>query len=86
MAIEDAYDLAGMVNTMPVGAALVHFESVRRARVARVRARGDFNRFAYHARGPVRIARDVVFALSPASQLAAKLDWIYGYKAGEQQV
>ncbi len=76
MAIEDAYDLAGMVNTMPVGAALVHFESVRRARVARVRARGDFNRFAYHARGPVRIARDVVFCAEPgiATCRQARLD------------
>ncbi|MCD2176004.1 FAD-dependent monooxygenase [Rhizobium sp. C4] len=84
MAIEDAYDLAGMVSSMPIGAALVHYEAIRRARVAKVRARGDFNRFAYHARGPVRLARDAVFALSPASRLAAKLDWIYGYKAGEQ--
>lgn len=84
MAIEDAYDLASMVSSMPVGAALVRYEAMRRARVAKVRARGDFNRFAYHARGPVRIARDAVFAVSPASRLAAKLDWIYGYQAGVQ--
>lgn len=84
MAIEDAYDLAGMVASMPLGAALVRYESLRRARIAKVRARGDFNRFAYHARGPIRLARDAVFALSPPSRLAAKLDWIYGYKAGEQ--
>ncbi|MCD2176934.1 FAD-dependent monooxygenase [Rhizobium sp. C1] len=84
MAIEDAYDLAAMVKSMPVGAALVRYEAMRRARVAKVRARGDFNRFAYHARGPIRLARDAVFALSPATRLAAKLDWIYGYKAGEQ--
>lgn len=84
MAIEDAYDLAAMVTSMPLGAALVRYEAMRRARVGKVRARGDFNRFAYHARGPVRLARDAVFALSPATRLAAKLDWIYGYKAGEQ--
>lgn len=84
MAIEDAYDLAAMVKTMPIGAAVVRYEAVRRARVAKVRARGDFNRFAYHARGPIRLARDAVFALSPPARLAAKLDWIYGYKAGEQ--
>lgn len=84
MAIEDAYDLADMVSSMPVGAALVGYEAMRRARVAKVRARGDFNRFAYHARGPIRVARDAVFALSPATRIAAKLDWIYGYKAGEK--
>ncbi|HWU60494.1 MAG TPA: FAD-dependent monooxygenase [Ensifer sp.] len=83
MAIEDAHDLAGMVCAMPVGAALVRFEAMRRARVSKVRARGDFNRFAYHARGPVRLVRDAVFALSPTNLHAAKLDWIYGYKAGE---
>ena len=84
MAIEDGYDLAAVVSSMPVGAALVRYEALRRARVARVRARGDFNRFAYHARGPVRIARDLTFALRPRSSLAASLDWIYGYRAGEQ--
>lgn len=84
MAIEDAYDLAAMVRGMPIGAAVVRYEAVRRARVAKVRARGDFNRFAYHARGPIRLARDAVFALSPPARLAANLDWIYGYKAGEQ--
>ncbi len=84
MAIEDAYDLAGMVTSMPVGAALVRYEAMRRARVAKVRARGEFNRFAYHASGPLRLARNAVFALSPAKRLAANLDWIYGYKAGEQ--
>lgn len=84
MAIEDAYDLAALVKSLPVGAALTRFEAMRRARVVKIRARGDFNRFAYHARGPVRLARDAVFALSPATKLAGKLDWIYGYKAGEQ--
>lgn len=84
MAIEDAYDLAGMVKPMPVGAALVRYEAVRRARVAKIRARGDFNRLAYHASGPLRLARDAVFAMSPTTQLVRKLDWIYGYEAGNQ--
>lgn len=83
MAIEDGYELAAMVNAMPVGAALIRYEALRRARVAKVRARGDFNRFAYHARGPVRLARNLLLALRPGQNLAADLDWIYGYRAGE---
>ena len=86
MAIEDAYELAAMVNAMPVGAALIRYEAVRRPRVAKVRARGDFNRFAYHASGPVRLARDLVLALSPQARLTRNLDWIYGYSAGQSNL
>lgn len=83
MAIEDGYELAALVAEMPVGAALVRYEAARRARVEKVRARGNFNRFAYHARGPVRLARNAFLALRPARSLAADLDWIYAYRAGE---
>ena len=46
-----------------------------------MRARGAFNRFAYHVRGPLRIGRDMVLALRPPQALAADLDWLYGYDA-----
>ena len=49
--------------------------------VADLRQRGAFNRFAYHASGPIRIGRDIVLALKPPQSLAADLDWIYGYRA-----
>jgi len=82
MAIEDAYELAMFVATRPVAEALKFFEAHRAPRIARLRQRGAFNQFAYHARGPIRIGRDIVLALRPPQSLAADLDWIYGYRAG----
>jgi salicylate hydroxylase len=82
MAIEDAFELAGVTTgNAPLGDALMFFERNRQHRVSRVRSRGAFNKFAYHARGPVRIARDLVLRLRRPEQVAADLDWLYGYKA-----
>lgn len=81
MAIEDAFELAGMVAGRPVGEALDLFEKHRMPRIAHLRQRAAFNRFAYHARGPFRLGRDFVLAMRPPQSLAADLDWIYGYRA-----
>ncbi|ANL40386.1 MULTISPECIES: FAD-dependent monooxygenase [Rhizobium] len=81
MAIEDAYELAAFVSDRPVAEALALFESHRVPRIAKLRQRGAFNKFAYHARGPIRIGRDLVLGLKPPQSLAADLDWIYGYSA-----
>ncbi|MEF0943157.1 FAD-dependent monooxygenase [Rhizobium sp. BR 362] len=81
MAIEDAYELAGMVASHPLAEALDLFEKHRLPRIARLRQRAAFNQFAYHARGPVRLARDLVLSMRPPQRLAADLDWIYGYRA-----
>lgn len=83
MAIEDGFELAAQVSQMPLGAALRSFEALRRPRVRKVKARGDFNRVAYHARGPMKVARDALLALRPASSMAASMDWVYGHRAGE---
>ncbi|TDK38757.1 salicylate hydroxylase [Rhizobium deserti] len=80
MAIEDAFVLAAKVaGPLPLAEALSSFETERKVRIARVRARGAFNRFAYHARGPVRLGRDLVLSMRPPQSLAADLDWLYGY-------
>lgn len=82
MAIEDAYELAGIVTAdVALSDALTFFEHSRQMRVSRVRSRGAFNKFAYHARGPVRLARDLVLKLRSPDRLATDLDWLYGYKA-----
>ncbi|HEX5933972.1 MAG TPA: salicylate hydroxylase, partial [Pseudorhizobium sp.] len=81
MAIEDAVLLAAHVaGSTSIPDALAAFETDRTSRIARVRARGMFNRFAYHARGPARLGRDVVLAMRPPQSLAADLDWLYGYR------
>jgi salicylate hydroxylase len=81
MAIEDAFELAGAVANRPLAEALVAFEKRRIPRIARLRQRAAFNRFAYHARGPFRLGRDFVLSMRPPQSLAADLDWIYGYHA-----
>lgn len=81
MAIEDAWELACTVASKPLAAALLDFEATRKARTARVKKRGEFNRFVYHARGPIRLGRDLVLSMRSPQSLAADLDWLYGYDA-----
>lgn len=81
MAIEDAALLAKMLGEATDSvSALRSFEKARRERVARVRSRGAFNHFAYHARGPVALARNFVLSLRKPESLAADFDWLYGYR------
>lgn len=82
MAIEDGYELAtAFTPAASTAAALSRYESRRRARIARARNRAAFNQFAYHARGPIRIGRDIVLALKSPESLAGDLDWLYGYRS-----
>lgn len=81
MAIEDAYTLAARVAAAPenLSAALAGWEASRRPRIARVARRGALNHFAWHARGPVAFARNLVLKALPSDKLASDLDWLYGW-------
>lgn len=82
MAIEDAASLAvHLARPGTLASRLAAFEHERVTRTDRVRNRGAFNRFAYHARGPVRLARNIVLSMRPSQSLAADLDWLYGFDA-----
>ncbi|MER9131597.1 FAD-dependent monooxygenase [Mesorhizobium sp. M0768] len=83
MAIEDAVTLAGFVATSPadLSSALVAWEQARRPRVAQVARRGAVNRLAWHAAGPVAMARNLFLAMRSPEKLAADLDWLYGWRA-----
>lgn len=85
MAIEDAVELAHCVKQKSgdAAAAIPAYIARRQPRVDRVRRRGDLNKFAYHASGPIRIARDLTFQVLGTRRLAAGLDWLYGYRAGQ---
>lgn len=87
MAIEDAASLAACVQRSPadLAAALGTWEARRRRRVERVAARGRFNRFTWHASGPVALARDLVLSRRSSESLAADLDWLYGYDAEKDE-
>ncbi|MBU2485346.1 MAG: FAD-dependent monooxygenase [Alphaproteobacteria bacterium] len=83
MAIEDGFELAQACARAPgdLASTLEAYVTSRRARIGRARSRGAFNQFAYHARGPIRLGRDLVLALKSPESLAAELDWLYGYRA-----
>ncbi|HCD83644.1 MAG TPA: salicylate hydroxylase [Agrobacterium sp.] len=83
MAIEDAFELAGTLagTTLPMPQALAAFEALRLPRIEKARKRASLNRFAYHATGPVRLARDFVFSTRPTEAFLKDFDWLYGYRA-----
>ncbi|MDA4848200.1 FAD-dependent monooxygenase [Hoeflea poritis] len=83
MAIEDACALAACYEAVGGNArdTISRFDALRTPRVARVRKRSDFNKFAYHAGGFVRLARNAVLAVRSGESLASDLDWLYGYDA-----
>jgi salicylate hydroxylase len=85
MAIEDAWTLAATVAAAPddLAKALAAWEAARRPRVEKVARRGAFNRFAWHASGPVALARNLVLKARPPERLAADLDWLYGWEPRE---
>lgn len=80
MAIEDASTLAACLADFPGDPprALVVWEKLRRQRIARVARRGELNHLAWHAAGPVAIARNLFLKMRSADRLAADLDWLYG--------
>ena len=80
MAIEDAWTLAASVAG---GEALSRWEAARRSRVSRVRRRGRLNELAWHAAGPIALARDAMLRSRPPEKLAADMDWLYGWQAPE---
>lgn len=87
MAIEDAFILAGCVAHAPsdIAAALTRYEAIRKPRVERVARRGVFNRFAWHAAGPIAFGRDIVLALRPPRALADDMNWLYAWDAEAAQ-
>jgi salicylate hydroxylase len=83
MAIEDAFELSICIkrHDSNVTSAIAAFEARRKTRLSRIRRRGWLNRFAYQAIGPIRIGRDILFALRSPERFASDLDWIFGYDA-----
>ncbi|MAM11677.1 MAG: salicylate hydroxylase [Rhizobiaceae bacterium] len=81
MAIEDGFELAAFLAGMEAPQAFEAFVAHRKPRLAALRKRTGFNKFAYHASGPIRIGRDIVLKLRSPEALAGELDWLYGYHA-----
>jgi len=81
MAIEDAALLADYVaNDGKLAKSLPLWERQRKERVNKVVRRGALNHLAWHAAGPVALARNLILKLRSPEQLAADLDWLYGWR------
>lgn len=82
MAIEDGYLLAKRIadNLDNQVLALKTFEQDRKSRIKAVKKRTNFNKFVYHANGPIRWGRDLVLSQRSPQSLAKDLDWLYSWK------
>ncbi len=85
MAIEDACALAGALGTDNAewDAALGAFASARTQRITAVVRRGAFNQLAYHAKGPVAVARNILLRNRPVEKFVKGFDWLYGFDAAK---
>jgi len=74
--------LAGLIADFPADLrqGLSTWEKLRRPRIEKVIRRGALNRLAWHAWGPVAVARNLVLVTRPSDKLAADLDWLYGWE------
>lgn len=88
MAIEDAFVLAECVDApnADMGAALARFEALRKPRIERVARRSAFNRFTWHASGPVAFARNLALQVRSGDNLMRDFDWLYGFDPTDRGV
>jgi len=87
MAIEDACALAGALSA-DRGAwpsALARFSRARTKRIGAVVRRGALNHLAYHAKGPVAVARNILLRNRPVEKFIEGFDWLYGFDADERK-
>lgn len=79
MAMEDGWTLAAALGGGGGVDALGAWERERRARVVSVAALAVRNRRIYHARGPVRLARNAVMRAAPTDALMRAMDAVYSW-------
>ncbi|PIT70543.1 FAD-binding protein [Bartonella tribocorum] len=83
MAIEDAATLAEALSLkdLSLTKALSLYEKTRTPRIAAVKKRGSFNRLAYHATGPIAVARNFMMKIRTPESIMSSLHWLYMYDA-----
>ena len=84
LAMEDAETLSRCLSQSgpsDVPHALRSYQNARMERSQRVQEASCRNGDIYHMDGPMRQARNLTLRYAPASNLMAKYDWLYGWKA-----
>jgi salicylate hydroxylase len=81
MALEDAAVLGRLASNVDTLAdAFRHYEQQRQARTARLTAAARRQGAVYHQSGGLRVLRDLVLRLAPASLVMRQLDWLYSWR------
>jgi 2-polyprenyl-6-methoxyphenol hydroxylase-like FAD-dependent oxidoreductase len=82
MALEDAAVLGGLAtDAATLAEAFRRYEQQRQARTARLTAAARRQGAIYHQSGGLRLLRDLVLRLAPASLAIRQLDWLYRWKS-----
>ncbi|MBA8876427.1 FAD-dependent monooxygenase [Phyllobacterium myrsinacearum] len=83
MAIEDACSLAVTLGPRKENwpSELETYARNRTKRIEAVVRRGALNQLAYHAKGPVALARNLLLRNRSAEKFVAGFDWLYGFDA-----
>ena len=80
MGLEDAFVLAGALDTAGIEAGLQAYEQARKARATKVQQGAARNAWSYHLRTPVfRGAAHRLLGLVPSGALLGQFDWLYGH-------
>lgn len=80
MALEDAVVLARSAErTNTIAEAFSAYEAARKARTRRVAQTSLKLSQAYHATGPLRIARNLVLQMTDPAKFLDRMAWIYGF-------
>jgi salicylate hydroxylase len=86
MGLEDGAVLVNLLDSLPMDAALMRYQSLRAPRTARIIAAANANARNYHLSGPTRVLAHTglrsLSALAPNLMLR-RFDWLYGYDATE---
>lgn len=80
MALEDAVTLARCTEkTDSIVQAFSAYEALRKPRTRRIAAASRRLSHAYHARGPVRLARNALLRMTNPAGFLDRMAWIYGF-------
>jgi len=81
MALEDAAVLSGLLAAdRDVARAFSTYETSRRGRVSKVANRSRRQALIYHARGPLRLARNIALRLMDSGAFISRMAWLYGWE------
>lgn len=87
MALEDAVTLARCtMRGDTVAEAFVTYENLRKPRTSRIAAASLSLSRAYHARGPLRLARNAVLRMTDPDKFLDRMAWIYDFDPGAQDI